>query len=1261
MVIKKRMDEISASGKYVKWLSELSKDSGSVAGGKGANLAEMYNSGFPVPPAFCITAQAFDAYLVAAGLKAEINRIIKDTDIDNTKELDVNAKKIREIITKSEMPEEMSEEIIEAYEILSTDQEVKKAESRFVVSKSALDILKNSHESVFVAVRSSATTEDLATASFAGQQDTYTNIKGNKELILAVKKCFASLYTARAVYYRKKKGFKEGEALLSVTVQKMVNSDKSGVVFTKNPVSGANEIIMEAVFGLGEGIVSGKIKPDHYVINPDLDIVEKKIADKKVAIVRQADGEEKTVTLTPEKSKQQVMSDAEIKSLAYTVQKIEEHYKKPQDIEFAVETGRIFIVQSRPVTTIEKSSAIKKQILSGNVLLSGMPASPGVAFGPVKLVHTLDDLEKIMKGDILVTKMTNPDMVVAMQRCSAIITDEGGATAHAAIVSREMGIPCFSGDTIIMTDKGFINLADANNRILNGEIIHTLSFDIQKLKTEWKQILNTSKRQSPTITISASKNGQVEWNTLTTTPEHKFFSFESRVPCYKKINEILANESIIYSANKMPILPQILTINPQKAYTCGAIFSDGYLRIKKGGGGSTVFAQKSTPQKMEFINEVCKNFENVYDYKLRWVRPSYYYCYSKKITEDLLNIYDNINKIILGLDEYSIIKYLASIIDGDGNFIERGKVIKISIDAKDVNLLQSLVLSCMRLGLNYRIRKEDNQFRFYITSGIEKLKPYLKRVIVTNYEKTTGDTYFSAKHLFLDIPICGRKGIKSFVKNNCLLSEREIAEKIIPFVKDNSLRETLSKFVNSNIGALRVKKISDNAVEDVYNIEVADNNNYIVFTKLLTPLIVKNCVVATETATQTLKDGQIVTVDGSGGKVYDGKVEEKIAEGVKEILPIVRGTKTKIKVMVDLPSFAERAAKSQADAVGLMRLEGIIAESGKHPLYYVKNGNPHEYRDVIEDGVSKISKHFKEIWVRTSDIRTDEFRHLKGAPAEVEVNPMLGFHGIRFSLKNIPIMEAEIEAVSRVAEKNPTKKFGLMFPQVISEEEMAEAYKIYKKFQKPNLIIGTMIETPAAVQVIRGICKYAKFISFGTNDLTQFTLAIDRGNAECQYMYNEMHPAILSQLRRVIDVCKEYKVETSICGQAGSKKEMVEFLVRQGIDSISVNADMAHDISQYVLELETKLKSQGNKNNNPSKKPSVLPVDDMSEIEEKENEKVADVEKRKMVHLHRKDSKTEVVEEKESAEEEKEDNDNKKEAEEYPVFEIGFDPFKEVR
>ncbi|MDP1729188.1 MAG: putative PEP-binding protein, partial [archaeon] len=621
-------------------------------------------------------------------------------------------------------------------------------------------------------------------------------------------------------------------------------------------VTGKDEIIMEAVFGLGEGIVSGKIKPDHYVINPDLEIVEKKVTSKKIAILRNTSGEEHIIKLTDEKSKQQVMDNSEIKTLAHIVQKIEEHYKKPQDIEFAIETGKIYIVQSRPVTTIEKSKLVKNINLGGNVLLSGMPASPGVASGKVKIVHEMKDLEKVMKGDILVTKMTNPDMVVTMQRCSAIVTDEGGATAHAAIVSREMGIPC---------------------------------------------------------------------------------------------------------------------------------------------------------------------------------------------------------------------------------------------------------------------------------------------------------------------------------------------------------------------------------------------------------------VVGTEIATETLKDGQIITVDGSNGRVYDGKAEEALEEGKKDVLPIVKGTRTKIKVLVDLPNFAERAAKSEVDAVGLMRLEGIIAESGKHPAFFLKANNVDEYSKVIEDGIAKISKYFKEVWIRTSDIRSDEYRHLKGAPAEVEVNPMLGMHGIRFSLKNLPIFEAEIKAVERIAIKHPDKKFGIMFPQIISEEEMAEAFKVFNKFHKSNMVIGAMIETPAAVQVIRGICKYAKFISFGTNDLTQFTLAIDRGNSECQYLYNEMHPAVLSQIKRVIDICKEYKVESSICGQAGSKKEMVEFLVKCGINSISVNADMAKEISEYVLELEKnqKNKNPNNGNNDMAKKAKILPINDLSEIKEKEDEKVEEVENKKYYHESH-HSKTQVIVEEKSEE-------AKKVEEEFPEFEIGFDPFLEQK
>ncbi|GAG23724.1 unnamed protein product, partial [marine sediment metagenome] len=258
-----------------------------------------------------------------------------------------------------------------------------------------------SSESIFVAVRSSATTEDLATASFAGQQDSFVNIKGELELLKHVKKCFASLFTARATYYRNKKGFKHEQASLAVVIQKMVDSDKSGVIFSKNPTNKDDNIVIEAVWGLGEGIVSGKITPDKYLVSPELEILDKKISDKKIAITRDSGGNKEVVKLKEEKSKHQVLKDYEIKKLAELTIKLEEHYQKPQDIEFAIEGEEIYIVQTRPITTLEKKVETTKE-LHGEVILTGLAASPGIAYGKIKIIEDLKDLQKIVQGDILV-------------------------------------------------------------------------------------------------------------------------------------------------------------------------------------------------------------------------------------------------------------------------------------------------------------------------------------------------------------------------------------------------------------------------------------------------------------------------------------------------------------------------------------------------------------------------------------------------------------------------------------------------------------------------------------------------------------------------------------------------------------------------------------------------------------------------------------------------------------------------------------------
>src|SRR3989344_1541405 len=273
--MKNKRDE-KESDEYVKWFSEISNKDVAVAGGKGASLGEMFNNKFPVPPGFVTTAQAFDYFLKKSRLKEKINLIIQSTELENTAELEKASRKIRNLIETQEIPENMKDEITESYHILGAE----KIDS-LGVSQDALNILKTSHEPIFVSVRSSATTEDLVEASFAGQQESFLNVKGDKALIEYVKKCFSSLYTARAIYYRNRKGFKEGQALLAVVVQKMVDSEKSGVVFSKNPVNIKNEVVVEAVFGLGEGIVSGMINPDNYVVSGN-SVKDLKIKDIKV-------------------------------------------------------------------------------------------------------------------------------------------------------------------------------------------------------------------------------------------------------------------------------------------------------------------------------------------------------------------------------------------------------------------------------------------------------------------------------------------------------------------------------------------------------------------------------------------------------------------------------------------------------------------------------------------------------------------------------------------------------------------------------------------------------------------------------------------------------------------------------------------------------------------------------------------------------------------------------------------------------------------
>lgn len=1024
--------------KDVVWFKELSNKDIPIAGGKGASLCEMYNAGFPIPPGFIITAQAYQKFLTQTGIDKQIYSVLKDLDVDDNAKLQEAAKKVQKIVEETQMPLSIQQSITEMYETMTV------GEGLNGLSQQAKAMVKSGRDYPFVAVRSSATAEDLPSisedeyvllkanekplfgrmkdifnqiktgdeifilcmengntswkkvsqtyrhkvdhkklfkittetgrkitlspnhtlitldentlqprvaeisslkggekvpvtksiqlldeketfvkyiidslsnsepaqnniacltillelfgikfiiksnectetiflsgeeleklkgnighadfesiktmvqvsaepnkslncylainsnnraaqlmvsesilwdriikiesvdydscvydfsvpdvenfasglgsiithnsASFAGQQASFLNIRGTKQLLLSTQQCWASLFNARAIYYRIKNNFPHEKVLIAVVVQKMVNADKAGVMFSVNPISqDENEIMIETAWGLGEALVSGSVNPDQYIVDKKAEKIKSVMVRKQAWAYVLDSNYNKTMKkeLPKEIQEKQKLSESEILVLAKLAKKAEEHYKAPQDMEYAIEKNKIMVVQSRPITTLKKHviEEVVQRLAEAKVLTKGMSASPGVASGMVKIVANADELTKIEKGDVLVAVMTDPDYVAAMQRAAAIVTEQGGTACHAAIVSREMGVPC---------------------------------------------------------------------------------------------------------------------------------------------------------------------------------------------------------------------------------------------------------------------------------------------------------------------------------------------------------------------------------------------------------------IVGTENATHVLKEGSFVTVDAINGLVYEGKVElnhaveenhneEHFVESYESV--------TDVKVIMDLPEFAEKAAATGADGVGLLRCEMMMAKH-EHPAWLLKNNKKDILFNELVDGISGIASHFKgkPVWYRTSDFRTDEYRNLQGGKEEPEEdNPMLGWHGIRRSVDMPELLMAEFEAIKEVHKRGLTN-VGVMLPMVTHVEQVEFGKKMLKKAgfnPGKDIEFGVMIETPASVQIIEEICKVGiDFVSFGTNDLTQFTMTIDRNNAHVQKWYDEMHPAVLRQIKYVIEVCKKYNVNTSICGQAGSRPEMAEFLVKCGIDSISANSDAVHKIRQVVSRVERKL------------------------------------------------------------------------------------------
>jgi pyruvate,water dikinase len=426
----------------VLWFDDVRKEDIPLVGGKNSSLGEMINSGLPVPPGFAVTAYSYERFIQEKKIAEQIYKIITETvtNPNDPKQYDVASKKIRELIEKTSMPKDIENAIRAAYNDLNKRLELK---------------------DTFVAVRSSATAEDLPDASFAGQQETFLNVKGSDDLIDKVVKCWSSLFTPRAIFYRNEKGFAHEKVFISVGVQKMVNSRAAGVMFTINPVTGnPDEIVIEGNFGLGETVVSGVVNPDDFEVDKNtMTITGRRISRKTIMYLRDTKTG-KTVHLDVPEDQQKVtcISDQEIMALSELAKRIEKHYGKPMDIEWAIDQDlsypeNMFIVQARP-ETVWGSKTMETPKIEENkaqetlkVIVRGLSAGrKGYGVGKAKIVLNTEDANKQMcKGDILVTDMTNPDFVPFMKMASAIVTDKGGITSHAAIVSRELSIPCVVG------------------------------------------------------------------------------------------------------------------------------------------------------------------------------------------------------------------------------------------------------------------------------------------------------------------------------------------------------------------------------------------------------------------------------------------------------------------------------------------------------------------------------------------------------------------------------------------------------------------------------------------------------------------------------------------------------------------------------------------------------------------------------------------------------------------------------------------------
>ncbi|MFW6282757.1 MAG: phosphoenolpyruvate synthase [Minisyncoccales bacterium] len=1202
----KSVNNSKKENKFVLKFSELSIEDVPLVGGKNASLGEMYKEltkkNVNIPDGFAVTAYAYRYLLEQTGAKEKIKEILKDLDVNNLRNLQSRGKKVRKLIKDLEFPDELEEAIAESY---------KKLEKKY-------------RKNIDVAVRSSATAEDLPDASFAGQQETYLNIHGEEELIEACKKCFASLFTNRAISYREAKGFSHFDVALSIGVQKMVRSDlaSSGVMFSIDTESGFEDaVFITGAYGLGENVVQGAVNPDEwYVHKPTLKkgkrpILMRKVGTKKIRMIYTKDQKHptKNVQVSKEDQKKFVITDDEVLKLAKAAVTIEEHYskkkgkKQPMDIEWAKDgkSGELFIVQARPETvhSNKDKNKIKEYQLKekSKILVKGKSVGELIGQGKARIIKDVENIHDFKKGEVLVTDMTDPDWEPIMKIASAIVTNRGGRT-------------CFDGETKVLTNKGFMKLKEIYDHDYRNLL--TLSFNKETKKTEWKPIIGSMKSQAPRIRISVSQLGRVNDNQLILTPDHKMVNIRQGEITDTEIKNIIENKEMLTIAEKVPELTISSKKEQELSYLLGGIMTDGSI-YKTKTHGEVQFIQKETPEKKAFIEQMNKCMTSVYNKsfvpyakktstgtirgKPATGNATAFRLYSKQIAYDIHEQEQNISETLLKGSKEICYNFLAGVIDGDGSFHNNRIQIYISEDS----LLEAVVIACLKLGILPQVTKNRNIYNLQIVEKIDELLKYTKRVKGQTKERIISSRFFSARQI-LDDNINSQFKLRK--DKNLYASEKELRK--IGNEKINSL-------LNGDFRMQRAILTGCCDYDDVYNITVEDNHTYIVFTEKLTPVIVNNChaaiisrelgipcIVGTNNGTELLKNKQPITIDctqGSEGIVYEGLLEYKIKETELKNIP-----KTKTKIMMNLGNPEQAFEKSflPNSGVGLAREEFIINSYIKvHPLALLKfnelkdkkvkeeieeitfnyKNKPDFFVDKLAEGIGTIAAGFypKPVIVRLSDFKTNEYANLIGGEQfePSEDNPMLGWRGAsRYYSKDYEkAFGLECKALKKVREEMGLDNVKIMIPFPRTTEEAKKVIEVMKKYglkQGTNgLEVIGMCEIPSNVILAEEFLDIFDGFSIGTNDLTQLILGVDRDSELVSKVYDERNPAVKKFVEQVIKIANKKKKYIGICGQAPSDyPEFARFVVEAGIQTMSLNPDTIIKTTLDIAELEKKLK-----------------------------------------------------------------------------------------